>query len=46
MENKEVEVALVARRLMNVEVAVEVAVRVPTVNVPIEDVAEIVPARN
>ena len=43
---REVEVALVARRLIKVEVAVEVAVSVPTVRLPMEDVAEILPPRN
>ena len=43
---KEVEVALVESKLVKVEVAVEVAVRTPTVSVPTDEVAEIVPARN
>ena len=43
---REVEVALVESKLMKVEVAVEVAVNLPTVNVPTDDVAEIVPPRN
>ena len=43
---REVEVALVESKLVKVEVAVEVAVNVPTVSIPTDEVAEIVPPRN